>query len=82
MTASTRSAPNILLQLCSTVAVLMSFIGMVFLVGTRMLSVFARSERFIGEIDAISVALIFGGIAVALKTIEIRLRAGQDSSME
>ena len=82
MTASTRSAPNILLQLCSTVAVLMSFIGMVFLVGTRMLSAFARSERFIGEIDAISVALIFGGIAVALKTIEIRLRAGQDSSME
>jgi uncharacterized membrane protein len=82
MTASTRSAPNILLQLCSTVAILMSFIGMVFLVGTRMLSVFARGERFIGEIDAISVALIFGGIAVALKTIEIRLRAGQDSSME
>ena len=82
MNASTRSAPNILLQLCSTVAILMTFVGLVSLVGRRMLSVFAYSERFVGEIDAISIALIFGGIAVALKTMEVRLRAEQDTSME
>jgi len=82
MIASTRSAPNLLLMLCSTTAVLMSLTGLVFLIGTRLLSIFAHGERFIGEIDAISIALIFGGIAVALKTIEIRLRAEQDPSAD
>lgn len=82
MNAVPRSAPNILLQLCSTAAVLMTFIGLVFLVGTRVLSAFAHGERFLGEIDAISIALIFGGIAAALKTIEVRLRAERDSSTE
>jgi hypothetical protein len=82
MTASTRSAPNILLLLCSTAAILMTFTGLLFLIGTRLLSIFAHGERFIGETDAISIALVFGGIAVALKTIEIRLRAEQDSSTD
>lgn len=80
MTVTTRSAPNILLLLCSTTAILMTLTGLLFLVATHLLSVLARGERFIGETDAISVALIFGGIAVALKTIEIRLRAEQDTS--
>jgi hypothetical protein len=82
MTASTRSAPNIVLLLCSTAAILMTFTGLLFLIGTRLLSIFAHGERFIGEIDAISIALIFGGIAVALKTIEVRLRAEQDLSTD
>jgi len=60
----------------------MTLSGLLFLIGTHLLSILARSQRFIGEIDAISVALIFGGIAVALKTIEIRLRAEQDSSTD
>ena len=81
-TLSTRSAPSTLLMLCSTTAVLMSFTGLLFLIGTRLLGIFAHGERFIGEIDAISIALIFSGIAVALKTIEIRLRAEQDSSTD
>lgn len=80
MTVTTRSAPNILLLLCSTTAILMTLTGLLFLVATHLLSVLAHGERFIGETDAISVALIFGGIAVALKTIEIRLRAEQDTS--
>jgi hypothetical protein len=82
MTASTRSAPGILVLLCNTTAILMTLTGSLFLIGTRLLSIFARGERFIGEIDAISIALIFGGIAVALKTIEIRLRAEQDPSTD
>lgn len=60
----------------------MTFTGLLFLIATRLLSIFAHGERFVGEIDAISIALIFGGIAVALKTIEIRLRVEQDSSMD
>jgi hypothetical protein len=79
MTVSTRSASNLLLQLCSSTAILMTLSGLLFLIGTHLLSILARSQRFIGEVDAISVALIFGGIAVALKTIEIRLRAEPDS---
>ena len=82
MTASARSAPNILLILCSTAAIVMTFTGLLFLIGMRVLSAFAHGERFVGEIDAISIALIFGGIAVALKTIEIRVRAEEDSSMD
>lgn len=82
MTVSTRSAPNTLLLLCSTMAILMTFTGLMFLIGRHLLSVFAHGERFIGETDAISIALIFGGVAVALKTIEIRLRAEQDSATD
>jgi hypothetical protein len=82
MTVSTRSAPNVLLLLCSATAILMTLTGLLFSIGTHVLSTLARQERFIGETDAISIALIFGGIAAALKTIEIRLRAERDSSTE
>lgn len=82
MSASTRTASNILLLLCSTTAILMTLTGLFFLIGMHLLTTFAHGERFIGETDAISIALIFSGIAVALKTIEIRLRAEHDSFQE
>jgi len=82
MNASQRSAPNILLLLCSATALMMSLTGMLFLIGARLLPLFAHNVRSLGEIDAISIALVFGGIAVALKTIEIRLRAEHDLSTE
>ena len=82
MSATTRSVSNVLLLLCSTAAMLMTFTGMFFLVGARLFSTFAHGERFLGEIDAISIALIFGGIGAALKTIEIRLRAKQYPSID
>lgn len=82
MILPTRSAPNILLRLCSTTAILMTLTGLAFLLGTHLLNTFASSQRIVGETDAISVALIFGGIAVALKTIEISLRAERESSLE
>lgn len=82
MIASTRSAPSILLLLRSTMAILMTLTGSLILIGMRLSSLFVRGEKFIGAIDAMSIALIFGGIAVALKTIEIRLRVEQDSSMD
>ena len=80
MIVPARSAPNILLLLCSSTAILMTLTGLLFLVGTHLLSTLAR-ERFVGETDALSVVLIFGGIAVALKTIEIRVRAERESSL-
>jgi len=82
MIVATRSAPNILLRLCSTTAILMTLTGLAFLLGTHLLNTFANNQRIIGETDAISVALIFGGIAVALKTTEISLRAEHESPAE
>jgi len=82
MIVATRSAPNVLLLLCSTTAILMSITGLVFLLGTHLITAFSRGPRLIGETDAISVALIFGGIAAALKTIEIRVRAERESHIE
>jgi len=79
---STRSTPHILLLLCSSTAILMTLLGMLFLLSSHLLSVLSRGEKFMGETDAISIALIFGGIAVALKTIEIRIRADRDSSID
>ena len=52
MIASTRSTPNILLMLCSTTAILMSFTGLLFLIGTRLLSVAdaeANGDRELGD---------------------------------
>ena len=82
MIIATRSAPNILLLLCSITAILMTITGLAFLPGTHVLTTFARGQRLIGETDAISIALIFGGIAVALKTIEISLKAQHESPVE
>ncbi|MBS1805684.1 MAG: hypothetical protein JST28_20270 [Acidobacteria bacterium] len=82
MIVATRSAPNILLFLCSTTAILMTLSGLAFLFGTHVFTTFSRGPRILGETDAISVALIFGGIAVALKTIEIGLRAEKESPLE
>lgn len=82
MTVSTRSAPSILLLLCSSMAILMTLTGSVILIGMRLSGIFVRGEKFIGAIDAMSIALIFGGIAVALKSIEFRLKAEQDTSMD
>jgi hypothetical protein len=81
MTVATRSAPNVLLLLCSTTAILMTLTGLVFLLGTHVLNTFARGQG-LRETDAISVALIFGGIAVALKTIEVGLRAEHGTPVE
>jgi len=82
MIVATRTAPNILLLLCSTTAILMTLTGLAFLLGTHVLTTFAHGQILIGETDAISVALIFGGIAVALKTIEIRVRADHETAVE
>ncbi|HTM17126.1 MAG TPA: hypothetical protein VL135_09485 [Terracidiphilus sp.] len=82
MNVATRSAPSILLLLCSTTAILMTLTGLAFLLATHLITTFSRGTRLIGETDAISVALIFGGIAVALKTIEVRLRTDRASSLD
>jgi hypothetical protein len=82
MIVATRSAPNILLLLCSTTAILMTLTGLAFLLGSHLLTTFSRGQRLIAETDAISVALIFGGIAVALKTIELGIRAEHKSATE
>jgi hypothetical protein len=78
MPALTPVAARFLLLASSAAASLMTFTGFLFLVVGRLLTEVAHIERFIGEIDGLSIALVFAGIAVALKTMEHRLRAQQD----
>jgi hypothetical protein len=78
MTASNPTAARILLLTGSAAAILMTFTGFLFLVTGSLLIGHAHIARFIGEIDGCSIALVFAGIALALKTIEHRLRADQD----
>lgn len=78
MTTSTRFAAGMLLLIGKAASILMVFAGFLFLVFGRLISQLTHFERFIGEIDGFSIALVFGGIAVALKMLERRLRTEGD----
>jgi hypothetical protein len=77
MTASTKSAAGIVLLLGSTAAIFMTVIGLLFLIAGLLISL--HVERFIGEIDGLSIALVFAGVALALKVIEKRLQSKEQS---
>lgn len=62
----------------SATAIVMTFTGFLFLAVGSLVLAHTHIERFTGEIDGLSIALVFAGIAVALKTIEHRLRATED----
>ena len=78
MPASTHAAARTLLLVGSATAIVMTLTGFLFLVAGRLFTELAHIERFTGEIDGFSIALVFAGIAVALKTMEHRLRARED----
>ena len=80
MTASAKSATGILLFMGSTAAILMTATGLLFLFAGLLIS--AHLEKFIGEVDGVSIALVFAGVAVALKVMEKRLQARQPSHRE
>ncbi len=78
MHASTPNAARILLITGSAAAVFMTLTGFLALMAGGLVIARAHIERFTGEIDGFSIALVFAGIALALKTMEHRLRAKQD----
>ena len=78
MTASNSIAARILLLTGSAAAVLMTLTGLLALVAGGLVLARTHFERFTGEIDGFSVALVFVGIAIALKTMEHHLRAHGD----
>lgn len=78
MTASTPIAARILLFTGSAAAVLMTLTGFLALVAGGLVLARTHFERFTGEIDGFSIALVFIGIAIALKTMEHHLRAHAD----
>ena len=80
MPASTKAAAGSLLLLGSAAALLMTFSGLLFLFTGSLINQFAHLQRSIGEIDGISIALVFGGIAAALKALEIRMRTIADEA--
>ena len=77
-TVSNPAAARILLLTGSAAAVLMTLIGFLLLIAGSLVVTRTHIERFTGEIDGFSIALVFIGIAIALKTMEHRLRARID----
>ena len=71
---SAPTAARILLLIGSAAAVLMTLIGFLLLIAGSVVVTRTHIERFTGEIDGFSIALVFIGIAIALKTMEHRLR--------
>lgn len=93
MTASTQSGvpgdrllgwtgANILLFLQGTAAILMTVTGFAFIIGAALISELTHVDKFLGEIEGCSVALVFAGVAVALKTVEKSLRSTEDSTAD
>ncbi len=81
MNASDPTAARILLRTGSAAAILMTSTGFLFLAAGSLILARTHIERFTGEIDGFSVALVFAGIAVALKTMEHRLRSGENHTL-
>ena len=71
---------NTLLRRYAAPALLITLAAVSSLVAACLISVFAHGEKFVGEIEDISIALIFAVIAAALKIIEMCLRAREDAS--
>ena len=73
-------AANSLLRRCAAPAILITLAAVSSLVGACLISVFVHGEKFVGELEDISIALVFAAIAAALKIIEMCLRAKQHAS--
>lgn len=92
MTASTRASSSIPLRGAS--AILLIFAGIASMIVAALIADLnyierligeiqkAHIERFIGIIEGSSIALLFIGLAVALKTVERTLRIDDDSAID
>jgi preprotein translocase subunit SecY len=92
MTASTRASSSIPLR--GAAAILLIFAGIASMIVAGFIGALnyieqligeiqkAHIERFIGVIEGGSIALLFIGLAVALKTVERTLRIEDDSAID
>ncbi|MGB6193527.1 MAG: hypothetical protein WBF42_13755 [Terracidiphilus sp.] len=74
------ATPGFLLYLRGTAAIVMTVIGFFAMIGGIFYSQFTHIERYIGAVEGVSIALVFGGVTIALKTVE-RFQAAERHSL-
>jgi hypothetical protein len=80
MSATTRPSAGFFRYLCGAAAIVMTVTGFFSMVGGILFSQLAHSERYIGAIEGGSIALVFAGVTIALKTVE-RFQMAEDESL-
>jgi hypothetical protein len=71
---------NFPLFLRGTAAIVLTVTGFAVMIGGGLITELAHAQKFLGEIEGFSVALVFSGVAVALKTVE-KLQMIEDDTL-
>jgi hypothetical protein len=80
MNASLRSMARIPLFLRGVIAILMTVTGLFVMIGGGLITDLAHAQKFFGEVEGFSIALIFAGVAIARKTAE-KLEMAEENSL-
>ena len=78
MNASSQSLAKIPLFLRGAVAIVITVIGLFLMVAGGLITYLANAQKFFAELEGFSVALVFTGVALALKTAEKLQLAEED----
>jgi hypothetical protein len=79
MNASSRSRAKIPLFLRGAAAIIMTVAGFFIMIAGILITDLAHAQKFLGEVEGFSIALVFAGVALALKTAEKLQLAEEDS---
>jgi hypothetical protein len=80
MNASSRSMARIPLFLRGAIAILMTVTGLFVMISGGLITDLAHAQRFFGEVEGFSIALVFAGVAIARKTAE-KLEMAEENSL-
>ncbi len=80
MNVTQNHAPGFLLYLRGTAAILMTVVGFFSMIGGVFYSQFTHTDRYVGTVEGVSIALVFAGVTMALKTVE-RFQASEEHSL-
>jgi hypothetical protein len=78
MNSTSRSPAKIPLFLRGAAAILITVTGFFFMIAGGLITDLAHAQKFFGEVEGISAALVFAGVALALKTAEKLQLAEED----
>ena len=84
MNVRSQHPTGFLLYLRGTAAILMTVVGFFSMIGGVFYSQFTHTERYIGAVEGLSIALVFAGVTIALKTVErfqTRFQASEEHSL-
>jgi VIT1/CCC1 family predicted Fe2+/Mn2+ transporter len=78
MNASSQSLAKIPLFLRGAVAIVITVTGLFLMIAGGLITYLANAQKFFPEVEGFSAALIFAGVALALKTAEKLQLAEED----